>query len=262
MIYMCPKRRGFTLIELLVVIAIIAILAAILFPVFTNAKQASARSRCLSNLKQLGFALQMYVQNSNGCYPRIDVYQASLVGDDVIGNNKPTGDYYLGNLMGEDLSHNSKKKKYIAYYSIMTQLAPFTRSKGVWVCPTDGGASTMPTGDRGIDQYNYTKRMVSYQYKFAIGVQAIYEHSKTWKENQFPYPTRTIVFNECYPWHAQYGNGYAALADEKAIIQVCLMDGHAICAPQGKLYHRRIIDGKEYTMFDYNWFYLPGPRDF
>ncbi len=56
-------RRGFTLIELLVVIAIIAILAAILFPVFARAREKARQSACLSNVKQLGLGLMMYVQD-------------------------------------------------------------------------------------------------------------------------------------------------------------------------------------------------------
>jgi len=54
------KKRGFTLIELLVVIAIIAILAAILFPVFSRAREQARESACLSNAKQIGLAIQMY----------------------------------------------------------------------------------------------------------------------------------------------------------------------------------------------------------
>jgi prepilin-type N-terminal cleavage/methylation domain-containing protein len=54
------QRRGFTLIELLVVIAIIAILAAILFPVFAQAREKARQTSCVSNLKQIGTALQMY----------------------------------------------------------------------------------------------------------------------------------------------------------------------------------------------------------
>ncbi|MBM3457829.1 MAG: prepilin-type N-terminal cleavage/methylation domain-containing protein [Armatimonadetes bacterium] len=57
------KRRGFTLIELLVVIAIIAILAAILFPVFAQARESARKSGCLSNTKQIGSAVQMYLQD-------------------------------------------------------------------------------------------------------------------------------------------------------------------------------------------------------
>src|SRR5437867_8140420 len=57
------RRRGFTLIELLVVIAIIAILAAILFPVFAQARASARQATCLSNLKQIGTAAMLYVQD-------------------------------------------------------------------------------------------------------------------------------------------------------------------------------------------------------
>ena len=58
--FLRSKNRAFTLIELLVVIAIIAILAAILFPVFAQAKEASKRTVCLSNLRQLTNCFLMY----------------------------------------------------------------------------------------------------------------------------------------------------------------------------------------------------------
>src|SRR5260221_14333659 len=63
------QQRGFTLIELLVVIAIIAILAAILFPVFAQAREKARQASCQSNLKQIGIALKMYVQDYDERWP-------------------------------------------------------------------------------------------------------------------------------------------------------------------------------------------------
>src|SRR5438045_8254156 len=62
-------RHAFTLIELLVVIAIIAILAAILFPVFARAREKARQASCQSNLKQIGIAFKMYVQDYDETWP-------------------------------------------------------------------------------------------------------------------------------------------------------------------------------------------------
>src|SRR5256884_9841878 len=90
MVSVSTKTRAFTLIELLVVIAIIAILAAILFPVFAQAREKSRQAVCLSNTKQMGLAVSMYAQDydevlpmggnggqtgANRCYHWIAAYQ-------------------------------------------------------------------------------------------------------------------------------------------------------------------------------------------
>lgn len=73
-------RRGFTLIELLVVIAIIAILAAILFPVFARAREKARQTSCLSNLKQIALGVQMYVDDHDGGLPSYRMGSGGLAG--------------------------------------------------------------------------------------------------------------------------------------------------------------------------------------
>jgi len=78
-----PSRNtAFTLIELLVVIAIIAILAAILFPVFAQAREKARQTSCLSNLKQIGTAIMMYNQDYDETYPRSEYWVTAPAGVD------------------------------------------------------------------------------------------------------------------------------------------------------------------------------------
>src|SRR5881296_1409417 len=74
------RKRAFTLIELLVVIAIIAILAAILFPVFAQAREKARQASCLSNLKQIGQGYLMYLQDNDEQFP-LDTQSPTRIGN-------------------------------------------------------------------------------------------------------------------------------------------------------------------------------------
>jgi len=90
-------KRGFTLIELLVVIAIIAILAAILFPVFAQAKEAAKRTSCMSNSNQLGKAVAMYQGDNDDRVPLSNFYLPQFMGGPTpsIGTNRSTAIYSM-----------------------------------------------------------------------------------------------------------------------------------------------------------------------
>jgi prepilin-type N-terminal cleavage/methylation domain-containing protein len=97
-------RRGFTLIELLVVIAIIAILAALLLPALARAKEKAYQTTCISNLKQIGIALTLYIDDNDGFFPIAKSVTAT--GDDL-NWTKTLGPY----LPRQGLSETSKAHK-------------------------------------------------------------------------------------------------------------------------------------------------------
>jgi prepilin-type N-terminal cleavage/methylation domain-containing protein/prepilin-type processing-associated H-X9-DG protein len=121
------KRRAFTLIELLVVIAIIAILAAILFPVFARAREKARAASCLSNLKQFGVAAIQYRQD----YDDRNLYHEHVAGGD-------TGAW-----------------PYYSSVAWQARLYPYIKSEQVYYCPSQYGHLALRSGTNGRSFTNY-----------------------------------------------------------------------------------------------------------
>ncbi|HEY0073516.1 MAG TPA: DUF1559 domain-containing protein [Abditibacteriaceae bacterium] len=103
-----PTRQGFTLIELLVVIAIIALLAAILFPVFARARENARKSSCINNVKQIGLGLAQYTQDFDETFIRA---------------------WYVNNQASDT-----------TYYKWMDAIFPYVKSEQVFKCPSHAAA--------------------------------------------------------------------------------------------------------------------------
>ncbi len=118
------RSRGFTLIELLVVIAIIAILAAILFPVFAQARESARKISCLSNTKQVGLAIMQYVQDYDETYP-MDSWEGEYVGT------------------ADNDAHSAQ------YGTVVTWLwgvYPYIKNTKVFACPSDPNPKSPVSG--------------------------------------------------------------------------------------------------------------------
>ncbi len=118
------SKRGFTLIELLVVIAIIAILAAILFPVFAKAREKARQSSCLSNLKQLGLAALQYGQDYDEMFPYHRCYSLS-----------PLPCY-------------------------LEEVEPYMKNRQVWECPSAGSYGLI-SGHRFVHHYGFNSNLAA-----------------------------------------------------------------------------------------------------
>jgi prepilin-type N-terminal cleavage/methylation domain-containing protein len=202
------NRRGFTLIELLVVIAIIAILAAILFPVFARAREAARKSSCQSNMKELGLALALYHSDYDAMLP-----SSALVNPNVAV--KPTawtsGPYVSFATTRGVLPPNSTANP----QTWAMLLYPHMKNHDIIWCPSDGSKTNDPT---------LTNVAISYRYKAAIDM--AWFGGAGWncrKDGEFEYPADQIVFYEHSGWHwGDAGRGHS----EGVTLNATYIDGH------------------------------------
>jgi prepilin-type N-terminal cleavage/methylation domain-containing protein len=218
-----PARRksGFTLIELLVVIAIIAILAAILFPVFARAREAARKTKCSNNMHECAIALQTYWTD----------YDATLPSS--------CATYYSINPTGTNPQFSDPNfvtfATYLGQVPVPTNLSPKTwgqmlfshmRSRDIMFCPSDNEDSTTATA------------RVSYQWKYAID-RAWWgpvgpDNGRCCKESDFGYNSDQIVFFERAGFHDNKSTGLA----NDTRINVAYLDTHVRnitlvnCAPK------------------------------
>ena len=240
---MLPRhwRRGFTLIELLVVIAVIAILAAILFPVFAKAREAARKTSCLSNLKQIGAGEMMYVQDYDGVYNDARVATDALDGGGCsqIGQTKsylgaPYITCYANRLYSPGTGTTTK---IIAGYP--ARLMPYVKNDKVFRCPSDPLVNRWIVGNEATSYY---ERHAHDTYAATVG---------SVNEAVIQRPASLALFvEEC--WHAGGADPYAWNGNNTGTkgFNAAFYDGHA------KWTKLNFISGNnQIGSYDLNWFF-------
>ena len=228
-----PKaRKGFTLIELLVVIGIIAVLVAIIFPVFSKVREMARRIRCASNLRQIAMAFKMYVQDWDGCFP---VPNISRSPDDGCGERYEGHYEWLPGLL-----------------TVADQLDPYIKNPSVWVCPSDG-RDVHPPGS-----YRAGKFWTSYHYRhyFCIGFHwKCPTEAANWaawhvpRESEFSNPAGVFSFHEVSIFHSR-GETEGKRWRPDAKMNFAFLDGHVKAVPVGKiLMPSKVVEWG----WDYHW---------
>jgi prepilin-type N-terminal cleavage/methylation domain-containing protein len=152
------RNRGFTLIELLVVILIIAILAAILFPVFAQVREKARQTTCVSNMRQIGKAYLLYVQDWDETFP--------------LACQAPNRRYNVYWSPPNLVPWSKDDPKYQAWYNTMgaNVMYPYTSTFAIWACPSAVLAEQFP-GSPVYQQFtpDVKPTEISYQFNGLLG---------------------------------------------------------------------------------------------
>ncbi len=151
------KRNGFTLIELLVVIAIIAILAAILFPVFAQAREKAKETSCLSNMKQIALGFKMYADDFDGDFPN-----GCYTGGDLDNDGKIDGPLTFPRNWEVDKNYTEAGNAdwgcygYRFYRFLMNiQVKPYIKTRTIFYCPAASIKASTENMDLGKQTYSW-----------------------------------------------------------------------------------------------------------
>jgi len=139
------RRKGFTLIELLVVIAIIGILAAMVFPVFARARESARKAVCLSNVKNLALAIQMYLADNNDTLPPDEHRAEVIIWFQGVPGGRAGRSYDIGDL-NDRCNRDRQANPYLRWPVIFEE---YVKNRDVWTCPSakvEAGAAWIVPG--------------------------------------------------------------------------------------------------------------------
>jgi len=190
------RGNGFTLIELLVVIAIIAILAAILFPVLTAAKQSANGAKCLCNMRQIGSALTLYMDAYNGRFP----WNTCTGGTELVDSLQPFSKSKLVFRCPSDTSKNFDKP--LPGYVYRRRASYSTNSYMTALRPDEVGKQVTTHGFVSIGQFSQPSRTIYMAEAITNGISDHF-HAGYWVPN----PEAGVIDPETELDFSRHGQG-------------------------------------------------------